>query len=257
MKRLTRLTRFLVPSPCYLCGAPSVKEIGLCPRCAEDFWPENRADIPRCPQCALPVRAIGRLCAACLGHPPCFDQSIAGCDFQEASRYLIHRLKYRHDIGVLDALLEPLIFAIERAYDPDRNLDGDQDGVPADGAVNHWPEVLVPMPIHPVRRRARGFNQARLIADRLGRRFGLPVRGDLVSRIGSSTSQSELSAKERRKSLKNAFVVGQHLPHHVAIVDDVMTTGSSADTLALALKHAGASRVSVWVLARTPTPEVA
>lgn len=128
-----------------------------------------------------------------------------------------------------------------------------QDGLP-DDRLKDWPDVLIPMPIHPERRQVRGFNQARLIADRIGRRFDLPVHGKAVVRSGPSESQSELSAIDRRKSLKNAFVVKQTLPQHVAIVDDVMTTGSSADALAHALKRSGVLRVSIWVLARTPAP---
>ncbi|MBD3816720.1 MAG: ComF family protein [Halothiobacillus sp.] len=176
-------------------------------------------------------------------HPPNFDFSVAGQDFKAASRFLIHQFKYRKDSGVLDALMRALFSSIERAY-PQRQDDRSKD----------WPDVLIPMPIHPDRRRVRGFNQARLIADRVGQRFDLPVHGKAVIRSGSSGSQSGLSAIDRRKNLKNAFEVREHLPEHVAIVDDVMTTGSSADALAYALKRAGVRMVSVWVLARTPAP---
>lgn len=148
---------------------------------------------------------------------------------------------------MLNALMQPLFLSIEQAY------GRRQDGLPND-PLEDWPDVLIPMPIHPERRQVRGFNQAHLIADRIGRRFDLPVHGKAVVRSGSSESQSGFSAIDRRKSLKNAFEVRGHLPQHVAIVDDVMTTGSSADALACALKRAGVQRVSVWVLARTPAP---
>lgn len=243
MNRLAGLTRFLVPSPCYLCGTPSVADDGLCVRCADDLLAENRTERHRCPQCAIRVSEAGQRCAACLRHPPHFDLAVAGQDFQAASRYLIHQFKYRRDPGVLDALMQPLVSSVERAY-PQRH----------DDRLKDWPDLLIPMPIHPERRRVRGFNQARLIADRVGRCFDLPVHGRAVVRSGSSESQSGLSATDRRKSLKNAFEVRQALPQHVAIVDDVMTTGSSADALAHTLKRSGVQRVSVWVLARTPAP---
>lgn len=243
MNRLAGLTRFLVPSPCYLCGTPSVENDGLCARCADDLSVENRAERHRCPQCAIRVSEAGQHCAECLRHPPHFDFAVAGQDFQAASRHLIHQFKYRRDPGVLDALMQSLVFSVEQAYP-----------LQQDDRLNDWPDVLIPMPIHPERRRVRGFNQARLIADRVGRRFDLPVHGKAVVRSGSSESQSGLSAIDRRKSLKNAFEVRQALPQHVVIVDDVMTTGSSADALAHTLKRSGVLRVSVWVLARTPAP---
>lgn len=247
MNRLAGLTRFLVPSPCYLCGTPSVEDDGLCARCADDLSAENRTERPRCPQCAIRVSEVGQRCAACLRHPPHFDSAVAGQDFRAASRYLIHQFKYRRDLGVLDSLVRPLFLSVERTYGQR------QDGLP-DDRLKYWPDVLIPMPIHPDRRRIRGFNQAHLIADRIGRHFDLPVHGKAVVRSGPGESQSELSAIDRRKSLKNAFVVKQTLPQHVVIVDDVMTTGSSADALAHALKRSGVLRVSIWVLARTPAP---
>lgn len=242
MIRLAGLTRYLVPSPCYLCGVPSVENDGLCARCADDLSAPHEAG-HRCPQCAILVREAGQRCAQCQRHPPHFDLAVAGLDFEAASRYLIHQFKYRRDPGVLDALIQPLVRSIDQAYPRQR-----------DGWLNEWPDVLIPMPIHPDRRHVRGFNQARLIADRLGHRFDLSVDGEAVARSGSSESQSSLSAIDRRKSLKNAFEVRHALPQHVAIVDDVMTTGSSADALARALKRSGALKVSVWVLARTPAP---
>jgi ComF family protein len=247
MNPLAGLTRFLVPSPCYLCGMPSVDDSGLCPRCAAALLAECDADPPRCPQCAIRVGEVGQICPGCMRHPPHFDFTIAGQDFQAANRYLIHQLKYRRDPGVLHALIQPLTFRIEQRYSR-------RPGNPAADVPVDWPDALVPMPIHPERRRVRGFNQARLIADRVGRLFDLPVHGAAVVRSGSSESQSGLSAIDRRKSLKNAFEVRHALPQHVAIVDDVMTTGSSADALARTLKRSGAQRVSVWVLARTPAP---
>lgn len=211
----------------------------MCPCCEADFLVEVDREAPRCPHCAIRVKERGQYCVECLNHPPHFDSAAAGLDFQAVSRHLIHRLKYGRDPGVLDALMHPLLTRLERSFAPD-----------GEG----WPDAVLPMPIHPERRRVRGFNQARLIADRLGGRFGLPVFGRAVTRAGSSKSQSGLTAIERRESLKNAFVVKQTLPQHVAIVDDVMTTGSSADALARSLKRTGVSRVSVWVLARTPAP---
>lgn len=114
------------------------------------------------------------------------------------------------------------------------------------------PDALVPMPLHPSRRRQRGFNQAVLLARGAARPLGLPVRDRDVRRVRDTGSLTDLPAASRRRALKGAFVVAKALPAHVAIVDDVMTTGASAESLTRVLKAAGVERVDVWTLARTP-----
>lgn len=182
----------------------------------------------------------GLLCAECAQTPPPFDVTHTGLDFNAAARHLVHQLKFARQPWVLPALLLPLVAQIERAY-PAPRCD--------------WPEALIPMPIHPQRRQVRGFNQARLIADQLGKTFALPVMGRAVVRVKASAPQSGLDALARRHNLREAFAVRQSLPAHVAIIDDVMTTGSSVAALARVLKAAGVRRVTVWVLARTPRPD--
>ncbi len=238
MKFLANLTRLLIPAPCFLCGAATIDKTGLCVHCLAAWVPV--ALMPRCPQCAIGVAKAGLLCAQCAHRPPAFDRTQTGLDFNAPTRHLVHQLKFARQPWVLPALLAPLIAEIERVYPAPR-----QD----------WPEALIPMPIHPLRRQIRGFNQARLIANQLGKAFALPVLGQAVVRVKASPPQSSLDAAARRKSLIQAFEVRQSLPAHVAIVDDVMTTGSSAQSLARALKQAGVLRVTVWVLARTPTPD--
>jgi ComF family protein len=238
MKFLANLTRMLIPAPCFLCGAATTDETGLCPHCLLAWMPVERT--PRCPQCAIAVAQDGLLCPECAQAPPCFDRTQTGLDFNPATRHLVHQLKFARQPWVLPALLRPLIAQIERAYPAPRR---------------DWPLALIPMPIHPQRRQTRGFNQARLIADQLGKTFALPVLGRAVVRVKASPPQSGLDAAARRKSLAQAFAVRQSLPAHVAIVDDVMTTGSSAESLARALKQSGVRRVTVWVLARTQRPD--
>lgn len=239
MKFLTGLTRLLVPAPCLLCRASTVSVSGLCRRC-DRVW-GDKDPMLRCPVCAIRVSVPDIPCAECLQQPRPFDRVIAGVDYDDSARALIHRLKFQHDTAVMSALLRPLITAIAC-----RRPTGD---------VAVLPDALVPMPIHPQRRRDRGFNQARLMADSLGRRFALPVCGHVVKRVKMGDPQSSLDAAARRKSLRGAFVVTGRLPERVAIVDDVMTTGSTVESLSLALRKAGVREVSVWVAARTPRPD--
>lgn len=115
------------------------------------------------------------------------------------------------------------------------------------------PELLLPVPLHLSRLRSRGYNQALELARPLGRRYRIPVAHDVLYRARKTGAQSELDATARLGNVRGAFAV-RRVPaqKHVAIVDDVMTTGATLEELARILKRAGASEVSAWVLARTP-----
>lgn len=144
---------------------------------------------------------------------------------------LIHELKYRERLILVDYLADALARRV--ALRPDR---------------------LVALPLHPARLRERGFNQSLLLARRISRRLGIPLLPDLCERVRNTPPQSGLPWKERDKNMRGAFICasGDSIKgKHVAIVDDVMTTGASTGELARMLKQAGASEVSVWVIART------
>ncbi len=204
----------------------------MCPACAT-LMQQDRS--PRCPVCALP--SGGGLCEDCQRKPPPFDATCAGIGFEPGVRHLIHALKYRHDTAVLDALCAPLLAAIVG-----------EPIVPG--------SVLLPMPLHPSRLRERGFNQAALIAAVLARHTGLIVMPNLVRRVRADAAQVTQTAAARRRVLRAAFVAPAPVPARVIVVDDVMTTGSSAAAVAAVLKAAGAEWVGVWVVARTPKPAV-
>ena len=113
------------------------------------------------------------------------------------------------------------------------------------------PELLLPVPLHPKRLRERGFNQALEIARPLGRRFQIPVEARACRRIRATRPQSELALAERRGNLRGAFAVrGALTARHLAIVDDVVTTGATVSALARVLLRQGVQRVDVWAVAR-------
>jgi ComF family protein len=116
--------------------------------------------------------------------------------------------------------------------------------------------LILPVPLHRARLRQRGFNQALELARPLGRSLGVPVRHGLLLRARATAAQSELDAAARRRNVRGAFAVhaGAALPSHVAVLDDVMTTGATLAECVRALKRAGAQRVDVWALARAPAP---
>ncbi|WP_346797871.1 ComF family protein [Halomonas sp. Bachu 37] len=112
-----------------------------------------------------------------------------------------------------------------------------------------FPQALLPVPLHSARARERGFNQAYWLARQLGAEFDLPlVYG---KRTSNTQSQRPLGRRERFKNMRGAFAVPDKVPAHLVIVDDVLTTGSTAHALACAAREAGAITVDVWAMART------
>ncbi len=223
-----RLQNLLFPPHCRLCGSPVMAAFRLCPGCEHDL-PWLAAG---CVQCARPVSPQTR-CGRCQQRPPPFDGTTALFHYQPPVDHLLKRLKFAGELAIAPLLAGMLAGRITARSDP-------------------LPGQLVAVPLHRARLHERGFNQAALLAARLGERLSIPVAHRLCSRRRATQPQSLLSPTARRLNLRNAFAVhGPPAAAHVAIVDDVMTTGHTAGELAQALKRAGAERVEVWVIART------
>jgi len=118
------------------------------------------------------------------------------------------------------------------------------------------PQLLLTVPLHRSRLRQRGYNQALELARPLARSLDVPLRHDVLQRVRQTDAQTELDALGRRCNVRGAFALhaGAKLPAHVAILDDVMTTGATVAECARVLKRAGVRRVDVWALARAPSP---
>ncbi len=224
---LLRIHDLVAPRTCLLCGAPGADGLDLCSGCA--------ADLPRlgtaCSRCGEPIATAG-VCGACRNRPPPFSACIAPFRYAPPLDHLIIDLKFRQRLAVAHALGNLLGEAIS---DRDRPLPG----------------CLVPVPLHPGRLRERGFNQALELTRPLARRLGLPISWDTVHRTAATDTQSRLTAAERRRNVRRAFTVDwPRPPKHVAVVDDVLSTGSTAGELARALLRAGVREVEVWVVAK-------
>lgn len=124
-----------------------------------------------------------------------------------------------------------------------------------DCAAPARPQALLPVPLHRRRLRARGYNQARELARTLASGLDIPCAERLLLRTRATRAQTDLGARERRRNVRGAFAVrpGARLPTHVALVDDVCTTGATLAECARTLRRGGVERVDVWVLARAPT----
>ena len=225
------MLRAALPLRCLLCGAPGSGGRDLCPGCARDLT-LNR---PACSRCALPLAVAAPLCAACLKAPPPFAAAWAPFRYGHPLDLLEARFKFRADLAAGRALSS---LQIER--------------VRADAPV--LPDAIVPIPLHHARLRSRGYNQAVELARPLARALGIPLRHDLLLRARATDAQSALDAKARRRNVRGAFALtdGVTLPAHVALFDDVMTTGATLREAALTLRRAGVARVDAWVLARAP-----
>jgi ComF family protein len=114
------------------------------------------------------------------------------------------------------------------------------------------PQALVPVPLHRGRLRQRGYDQALELARPLARAFGLPLQASLLRRVHATAAQSSLGAAARQANLQQAFAAAATPLRHVALVDDVMTTGATLHAAAQALQRAGVARVDAWVCARVP-----
>jgi ComF family protein len=232
---LEHLLDRLLPRQCLVCGMPAGSG-HLCPPCA--------AELPRvgdaCGQCGLPLPGgDGAICGACLRAPPPWQATVAALDYRFPVRQLVQRFKFRRCLASGEVLAAELGRAVRRRG----------------GA---WPEVIVPVPLHGLRFLRRGYNQADLIARRLGRELALPVEAGLLQRRRRTAAQSGLDAGGRRRNVRRAFRATPRrrraMPRSVALVDDVMTTGATLEACTRALRRAGARRVVLWVAARAPPP---
>jgi ComF family protein len=163
-----------------------------------------------------------------------FDGAFAAYEYRFPIDRLVQRFKYSGDLAIGRWL------ALELA----RRVGAE----PA-------PDVLVPMPLTNERLRERGFNQAAQVARVLSECLRVPTGLRMIERVRDAPSQSGLGRRARRANLRGAFRCRAPLRgRHVVLVDDVITTGASADAACAVLRRAGAAHVDVWALARTPDP---
>jgi ComF family protein len=213
------------PPCCAACREPlgSSADEPFCPTCREAIEPVP----PGCTRCALPGAAPA--CAACLSDPPAFEEVRAAALFGGPLADAVHALKYRDR----PALSRPLGAWLARRI-----------ALPPGLAV-------VAVPLSRRRRIERGYDQAALLARRLARAAGLPLLPGALRRLRDTPPQVGRSRAERKGNVARAFAAGPAVRgRDVALVDDVVTTGATADACARALREAGAGRVIAVALAR-------
>jgi len=226
-----QIARRIAPPVCALCGGDgqpgeTVWGLDLCRHC-EAACPVLPVT---CPRCATPAEGTGP-CSCCVVQPPPYEMVVAPFRYAHPVDHMVRSLKFEGDLMYGRILGELLARARRSRSGP-------------------LPSRVVPVPLHRSRFVERGFNQAEVLARHAAARLGLPAGVRLLERRRATLEQSGLSAAERPGNLQEAFRCRGACPPQVALVDDVLTTGSTAREAARALRSAGAVRVEVWVAAR-------
>lgn len=232
------LLELCYPERCAACDARMEARVGLCTTCAESLYPLGAA----CTVCAEPQETRrGILCARCKRAPPPYRRATAPYRYGGELACALRRLKYGGARGAGRVeLARPLGKLLADALGQAISAD-----------------VIVPVPLHPSRLRHRGFSQAQALAEHARHFAGVRQRLDvrLLERAYATSEQAGLSRALRKKNVRGAFVVPRAATRHVLgkailLIDDVLTTGSTAAACARALRAAGARSVDVLVLAR-------
>lgn len=230
-----RLFDLVLPPRCKKCGALVVEDDGICAEC----WTEATfLGPPWCACCGLPFEydvGAGSLCGACMAVPPLFSAARSALAYDDASREMILRFKHGGDESL------SRLFARWMAR--------------AGADLLAEEAIIVPVPLHPWRRIRRRFNQSALLAADLAELTGLPADPLSLVRVKRTPSQGGLGKKARTLNVRGAFVINPNRQERIAgrrilLVDDVWTSGATAEACIRACRGAGSGPVSLLTVAR-------
>lgn len=220
-----------VPGLCWLCKMPlALSAWGVCTRSLE-------RRITTCPQCGLPAANRYLPCGRCLKKPPPWSALVAVDDYVRPLSRLIHALKFSGQSSLAPPLARLLLLAVLQAR-----------------RTRALPKIdmVVNVPLYRRRHWRRGYNQSDLLCRPLARWLGCRYTASALTRVHATAVQHQLNARLRKRNLKNAFRLELAVNGlHIAIVDDVVTTGSTVAELSRLLLQSGAASVQVWCLCRT------
>ena len=221
---------------CLLCRGPTSFRQPLCELCLA-ACPDN---LQSCLRCGLPSLVAGKdFCGQCLTTPPPFHRCYSAFQYRFPVNHIIHRMKYSRQISLIAPLTNALSEVLHERY-----------------YQQPWPEAIIPVPLHNKRLRHRGYDQALLLAKALNRKIrdkGIKLDRKAVKRIRPTEAQQQLKASERRRNIRGAFACHKTTNYrHVAIVDDVVTTGETVAEVSRVLLKQGVQTIDIWCLARTP-----
>ncbi len=228
---LTNHSYRIVPGNCVICGENSHRDLDLCQPCEEDLpWIHDG-----CVICSLPIDPLDNLCRSCHESPPSFDRCVCPLRYEFPVDSMISRFKNHRHLASGKVLARLLGTHINSQIEETA------------------PDVLVPTPLHPSRRRSRGYNQAEQIAITISEMTEVPIAKDCLVQIRATPEQKSLGISERKKNVKNAFTCnGDITDKHILLVDDVVTTCATINEISRCLRKEGAKEITVLALARTP-----
>lgn len=230
-----KILQFLLPHTCFLCKFPSDRPQDLCSACLKSL-PILPQSCPRCAKTLWNPKLSITICKTCRKKPPPFEALYALFSYESPITKLIMELKFHDRLVNAQILGELMAEAIQEQWYHKSPL----------------PDCILPVPLHPKRLRERGYNQALEIARPIAKALKLPIETQLCVRIKHTLAQAQLSRRKRRKNIKNAFAVhGQINNRHIAVLDDVITTGQTLNAICTTLRKAGARQIDVWCCART------
>lgn len=229
-QRVRKYIADLLPMHCEICSLEIIEQgvvQGVCRYCSVYFVPQ-----PRCQSCGLPTVCEVVACGECLQHPPLWQRIYCVGDYQVPLSSYVHRFKYQGQFWQAKKLSSLLAARVEQ---------------PA--------QLITSVPMHWRRYWLRGYNQSELLASAVAQRLQIPYR-PLFHRIRATPPQQGLNKAQRKDNLHNAFALMRHCSaaQHVAIVDDVLTTGSTVYHLCKLLLDAGVKTVDIYCICRTPEP---
>lgn len=229
-KWLNTALNICYPPTCVLCGGSGDEGLDLCQACYNDL-PHNEHSCPRCAN-PLPPATTERICGVCQKHPPAYDRTLGLFVYAAPIDRLILQLKfnYKLEIGCLLGTLMAKMLEVK---------------------IDKIPQLIIPLPLHHKRLRQRGYNQALQLAKPIAQRLNVPLDNHFCQRMRDTAQQSQLPRHERQKNVRGAFALRSGFnAKHVAIVDDVMTTGQTVNELARLLRINGVEIIEVWICAR-------
>lgn len=220
---------FFNQKKCIICQLKHADRSTICRECQHDLpWLQYH-----CLICALPLPSDNNLCPACLRKKPVFNQAYCAFRYEFPIDALIPPGKFNNRTDYLIALSKLALLNIR---------------------LTKRPDCIIPVPMHPQKLLKREYNHAWLIAQEISRHLQLPLDTKTLQKTVHTPNQIHLSAKERRSNLRNSFNCRSRPPPHVMLVDDVITTGATANIISQVLKQAGCKRVDIMALARTDKP---
>ena len=218
------LLDLVYPPRCPICGRPAPFGLKICPECRLRL---PAIESKRCRKCGKPVEDFETLCPDCAGENHIYDRGLGIYMYDETMKRAISELKYkgRREYG---EVFGELIFDKARSE------------------LMYWkPDFLIPIPLHPIRERERGYNQARIISEAISKRSGIPTRTDILVRTTDTDRMKELSAKDRTNNMIRAFAADGDCRgmRSVVLIDDIYTTGATIDAAATVLRRAGIDEI--------------